>query len=341
MDKNGVNKSQNYIAEGFLQGLDLDKRFDQIISEISDEIGFIPSGMISTSNWWGSKIFGAFHCWGKFQNKRAVLKVQGVKPETSEIEMIGLFNAQNKSQLIRPPKLYTTIPWSNEKRYEALIMEDVGDKKILNEPTNNKEVKRFFKIFLEYREKCRNKPWLKKPDESIGEMIRTRFEKWRKSSWEIYPNHPLRKKGDVKLIDQAIEILAEKYHGVEWEFQHGHLSDGDLYEISDGQIVVLSNLYWSWRAPFYDAIFAYHWFIYHLVEIDGITPEKIERQRELWLKEIFRLFGKNNRLLRLALLERAAAGLNLDALSVDPKLPIAKYLVEKTRKEVRYLIDEI
>jgi hypothetical protein len=341
MNNGGINKSQNYIAEGFLQGSDLDQRFDQIISEITDETGFILNGTVSTSNWWGSKTFGAFHCWGKFQNKRAVLKVQGVKPETSEIEMIGLFNAQNKSQLIRAPKLYLTIPWSNEKRYEVLVMEDVGDKKILNEPTNNKEIKRFFEIYSEYRKKCRNKPWLLKPGMSIGKMIKARFEKWRKSSLEIYPDHPLRRKDDVKLINRAIEILIEKYRGVEWEFQHGHLSDGDLYKVSGGQIVVLSNLYWSWRAPFYDAIFAYHWFIYHLVEISGITPEKIEGQKKMWLNEIFRLFGKNNILLKLALLERAVAGLNLDALSLNPDFPIAKYLVEKTRTNVMDLIDEI
>ena len=336
-----MDKKQNYIAESFLQGSDLDKRFDQIILEISNETGFNPSGIISTSNWWGSKTFGAFHCWGKFQNKRAVLKVQGVKPETSEVEMIESFEAQNQSRIIRPPKLYAVIPWSDERKYEALIMEDVGDKKILNEPTNGKEVKRFFETFREYREKCRNKPWLVRPDMSIGEIIRTRFEKWRKSSYEIYPDHPLRRTHDAKLIDQAIGILAEKYRGVDWEFQHGHLSDGDVFEVSGGQVVVLSNLYWSWRAPCYDAIFAYHWFIYHLSEIDGILPEKIEKQKNLWLEEIFRLFGRHNQLLKLALLERAVAGLNLDALSMNPNVPIAKYLVEKTRTDVEELMGTI
>ena len=172
-------------------------------------------------------------------------------------------------------------------------------------------------------------------------MIKIRFEKWRKSSWEIYPNHPLRKKGDVKLIDRVIKILTDKYQGVEWEFQHGHLSDSDFYEVPDGQIVVLSNLYWSWRAPFYDAVFAYHWHIYHLADIKDISLEKIEEQRKLWLDKIFELFGKDNRLLKLALLERAVAGLNLDALSLDPKVPIAKYLVEKTRSNVVELMEII
>ena len=69
--------------------------------------------------------------------------------------------------------------------------------------------------------------------------------------------------------------------------------------------------------------------------------EKIEEQRKLWLDKIFELFGKDNRLLKLALLERAVAGLNLDALSLDPKVPIAKYLVEKTRSNVVELMEII
>jgi hypothetical protein len=38
-------------------------------------------------------------------------------------------------------------------------------------------------------------------------------------------------------------------------------------------------------------------------------------------------------------LERATAGLHLDALSIDPQKPITKYLVQATREQVRKLID--
>ena len=40
----------------------------------------------------------------------------------------------------------------------------------------------------------------------------------------------------------------------------------------------------------------------------------VERQREIWLNNIYSL-ANDKHLLKLALLERAAAGLNLDALS--------------------------
>jgi hypothetical protein len=107
---------------------------------------------------------------------------------------------------------------------------------------------------------------------------------------------------------------------------------------------LLSNLYWSWRPPLYDAVFGYHWYIYSLAQVEGITPEAVEAQRTLWLKHIKALpqaQGDNNKLLRLALLERAAAGLNLDALSVDPQKPITEYLVQATREQVRKHIDVV
>jgi len=44
------------------------------------------------------------------------------------------------------------------------------------------------------------------------------------------------------------------------------------------------------------------------------------------------------KLLRLALLERATAGLNLDALSIDPKKPITEYLICQTRENLQMLL---
>lgn len=334
---------QNLISENVFKESDLAEREREVVGEISQETGFRPLKLLGRSSWWGSKHIGAFHYSGEFEGKPATLKVQGVKPTTSEIYMIESFAAQNKSKVIRPPLLYKTLPWDKNKRYEALVMESVGKTKVISVPTNRDEINRFYKLFNEYRKKCRNDPWLEKPFETIAAYTKANFKKWRKASFEIYPKHPLRKAEDKNLIDEAVAILEKGYEGVEWDFQHAHLSDSDLYKAGD-QIVVLSNLYWSWRAPFYDAIFCYHWFMYHLADVD-ISPEKVEEQRTLWLDTIHNLFQvqgvENQRLLNLALLERAAAGLNLDALSVKTDKPLAKYLVDSTRIILKNLIEEI
>ncbi|MFV1917253.1 MAG: hypothetical protein ACC618_02120 [Patescibacteria group bacterium] len=337
-------RKQNIIARKVLEESDLAEREKQVVAEISKETGFTPSNLLGRSAWWGSKHIGAFHYLGKFEGMEAVLKVQGVRPETSEIFMISSFAKQNRSKIIRPPQLYTTLPWDDQKRYEALIMEHVGDRTIVNVPTDETELEEFFELFAEYRKNCRNTPWLEMPEETIGKAVKQRFTEWRKASFKVYPEHPFREDNDKKLIDAAVEVLIKGYSNISWEFQHGHISDSDYYKVGS-QVVLLSNLYWGFRAPFYDSIFAYHWFMYHLADVKNITPEKVEKQRELWLSRIHKLpeaKGENNqKLLKLALLERAAAGLNLDALSVEPDKPLAEYLVRSTRDWVKKLVEEV
>jgi len=342
--KDKKNQQQNLVSSGYFQKPDLNERVDEIISEIAKETSFKPIRLLGKSGWWGSKTIGAFHYKGKFNDKNCILKVQGTKLPISEVYNIESFAKQNKSNLVRPPHLYKTISWSDKKRYEALIMEDVGNKKIISVPTNNKEVDLFFKLLLEYRNNCRNKPWINKPKEISSKMITVHFNKWRKASKEIYKTHVLRDKEDDLLIDRAIKVLTKGYHETDLEFQHGHFGDADIYKVGK-QYILLSNLYWSWRPPFYDAIFGYHWFRYHLVDVKNITENEVEKQKNLWLTIIdtlpYLITKRDKLLLKLALLERATAALNLDALSIDTKAPISKYLVISTREEVKDLLKDL
>src|SRR5258708_6572144 len=342
MTKKPARKEQNEIAHNYLKGSDLQEREKEVLKDASEKLNFKPSKLIGRSSWWGSTEIGAFHYSGEFDNKKAVLKIQGVKPSISEINMINNFAKTNKSKLVGPPHLYASISWDEEKRYEALVLEFIEGEKVIKTPTNKKEVDEFFEIYEDYRNNCLSSPWIDKPNVSISQKIADNFSKWQEASFKIYPDHPLRKSGDKDLIDQAVQILISSYKNIEPQFMHGHFSEGDLYKVGN-QIVILSNLFWSWRAPLYDSIFAYHWFIYHLNDVDMITPQKVEKQRSIWLDKIRNLpqtQGKENqKLLNLALLERAAAGLNLDALSANPDKPITKYLFEATRKQIKNLIE--
>ena len=94
----------------------------------------------------------------------------------------------------------------------------------------------------------------------------------------------------------------------------------------------------------YDAVFGQHWFIYHLADTKNATIENVDQQRKLWFEKIKSLpnvRSSNEKLLKLALLERAAAGLNLDALTVNQKRKAAKYVVELARKDIIHLIEEL
>ncbi len=333
-------REQNEIAHNYLKGSDLAEREQEVLDDAIKRTGFKPDKLVGRSSWWGSTEIGAFHYAGEFEGKQAIIKIQGVKPSLSEIYMINSFAKANKSKIIRPPHLYASLPWDDQKRYEALVLEFIEGQKVVQTPTNAAQVKRFFELYEEYRANCLQSPWVDRPEGTISGKIADNFTRWRETSFKIYPDHPLRKEEDKDLIDEAVTKLEKGYQGIEPEFMHGHFSEGDLYQVGD-QVVVLSNLYWSWRQPLYDAIFGYHWFIYHLNTVDGITPEEVETQRSLWLDTIKALpqtQGEGQKLLNLVLLERAAAGLNLDALSADPNKPITPYLFEATRQQIRELM---
>jgi hypothetical protein len=333
-----MGNKQNEISHIYLQGSDLADREQEVLADACQKTGFKTDKITSRSNWWCSKQIGAFFVSGSYNDQNAVLKIQGVKPTVSEVYMIRSFAKANQSKLIRPPKLYAFLPWDDEKRYEALILESV-QQRVVQTPTTPEELDRFFTAYADYRQNCVSKPWLDKPTDTIAQRIADNFAKWRKASFRLYPTHPSRKDKDKALIDKAVKILCKGYAEIDFEFQHGHFSEGDLYQ-QGNQIVLLSNLYWGWKPPLYDAVFGQHWFIYRLAEVVDITPEKIEEQRQLWLEQIENLEAvkQNPTLYKLALLERAAAGLNLDALSVGTEKPIAEYLVGETREQVKNLI---
>jgi hypothetical protein len=336
---------QNEISHLHHERPNLAEREDDIVAEVSESIGYKPEKLMGRSHWWGSKEYGAFHYEGSFESKPAVLKVQGVKPATSEVETIKAFKEANRSKLIRPPYIYASIPWNEDLSYEAFVMEKVEGEKVVHIPFKEGELDTFFMLYDDYRKNAGlETPWVDKPEMSTSEMVKGRFTSWIRSRAEIYPDHPLIEKEDDELIDQAVETLMKGYENVELEFVHGHFGTGDVIK-SGGDYVMLSNLYWTWRPPVYDSIFGYHWYRYIVIGSEGVTKEVLEKHKEVWMGKINNIpqvqGEEGQRLFKLALLERAAAGLNLDALVSDPQLDISRYSVEKTREETKSLINEL
>jgi len=335
---------QNEISQSYLKNKksDLAIREKKILNEISSKLGFIPQKSGSRSRWWTSKAIGAFTYQGIYEGKKAIIKIQGVKPITSEINLIKSFEKNNQSKIIRPPYLYAYSKWDEKLNYEALVLEDVGHKKVINSPTQKDEIAEFFKIYYEYKNNCLVNPWTLKPKESLSEMTKNSFDSWKKITLDLFPNHPLRQAMDLELINKSIKLLVFNYQNIEPEFMHGHFSANDLIKVGN-EITLRSNLYWSWRNPFRDAVFAYHWFFYYLSSVENITEKQVEEQKSMWLNIFYEIPKNKNevKLIKLALLERATAGLNLDALSIDPKKKISAYLVSQTRKDVIKLYDEL
>jgi len=333
------------LNKAFEGGADMSAREEQILADIVQKTNFFPMKVIWKSSYWGTSQVGAVHYLGTYHNQQAVLKIQGVKSEVSEIYMIEQFIAQNRSKIIRPPKLFITLPWNDQQGYEAQIMEYVVGKQVLESKKlqTRENIREFLKFYLEYRQNSLpSNPWLPKPSKpDAAKNTQNLFS----TSQKAYPNYPFRKSEDNKLAQKTACLLSQIYKDISLEFVHGHISAYDLvYQGRD--VVLFSNLFWKWKYPFYDAVFGYHWFIYELEHVKGITPDKVDEQRKIWQEGLFSLpmiagSEGNIKLLRAAFLERAVVGLVLDSFLVDPKRPIAEYSIDSTRGEVKKFIKSL
>ena len=58
---------ENEISHLFHLGSDLAEREQDILQEVSEQLGFQPEQLLLRSAWWASKEIGAFHYKGKFE----------------------------------------------------------------------------------------------------------------------------------------------------------------------------------------------------------------------------------------------------------------------------------
>lgn len=330
---------QNDISGLYFTKQNLADRETAILEYIRKQTGFAPEKLLQKSAWWNSSRVGALHYSGTYTGEPVVLKIQGVRPNVSETDNINAFEKQNKSRMVRAPRIFFSLPWNDELQFEAFLIEDLGDTKMVNLPAQQPQLQEFFSVYQEYRKNCLVMPWLEQPPMSLSEGVRQAFGQWQSITTEIYPEHPLRESSDTALIRQAVETLSREYVSAEWQFQHGHFSARDIFK-KGGQYVVLSNLYWSWRAPYYDAVFGFHWYQFDLAALPETTVEELDQHRRWWKTEIEKAVAPANshekRLLELAFLERAAAGVNLDGLLADT--PVTRWLMQTLRQEINELI---
>ena len=142
-----MQKEQNEISHIFFKGSDLGEREQEVLEDVQQRTGFLPEKLLNRSSWWTSTEIGAFHYLGQYDGKKAVLKVQGVVPAISEVDMINSFAKTNRSRVIRPPYLYASLPWDEQKRYEALLLELVDGPRVVQSPTTQGEIQSFFALY--------------------------------------------------------------------------------------------------------------------------------------------------------------------------------------------------
>ena len=241
----------NKITEKYFIQTDFSKKSTKALKKAVSETKFeiskeIWRGVIYSQNKVGSVIFD-----GKYQNRPAILKLQGLKTELDEIKIHQLFNKFNKSKTVRLPELYDGKRWNEQSGFGYSIQEKISGKNIFKMPFASPSQKKLFADFYnEYKNKVVAKAWW--PNKiNTNAFVLNRLENWIKickheKTWDE------KEMGTrVKLFKTLVNT---KFNSIPMVFSHGHLTANDVF-IDNGKFILMSNLFWSYRPKYYDLAF--------------------------------------------------------------------------------------
>lgn len=244
---------QNHITGQYFSQRDFSLRAADILDRVCHDTGFKAEQEIFRGYIYDRDKVGSLIYRGAWRGKSVVLKLQGLKPELDEGTILKSFAAQNRSQLVRLPALYVHVPWSDELGYMYLISEYVAAPRIFVPPTATAEqMTEFCRFYQEYRTNCVCEPWIQVPKNSALEFTLARMRHWLKICTH-------KNRIDREILTprcSRFATLAERcLRDENLVFGHGHLMADNILKQPDGRYVLLSNLDWGWRLPWYDLAF--------------------------------------------------------------------------------------
>jgi len=244
---------ENVITGKYFKQDDFSQREKEVLEQIIKETGFksekeIFRGVIYEKDKVGSLIYK-----GEYQKKPAVLKLQGLQPEIDETEMVNSFMNQNKSSIVRVPKLYFYKIWSEDRGYGFQISEYIDAPKIFEVPfATEEQMGEFGKFYQEYRTLALTKPWLEPTTKDSLELTLKRVENWQKISEH---KGKLKKEDYVPYLEKFYPLAEKHFPSILLVFCHRHITPNDIYKMSDGSFVLFSNLFWSHCPQWYELAF--------------------------------------------------------------------------------------
>lgn len=271
----------NKVTEKYFTHENFALRAKSVLIEVVKETDFsvgkeIFRGQILDRNKVGSVIYS-----GIYKQKPAALKLQGLKPATEEADLIKAFEKQNKSKLVRLPKIYLSRRWNKTRGYGFMISEFVAGNKIYGCPLATKiDMRQFVKFYNEFKKNSLKKPFVISEKKTSLDFTLARVEKWVEiCEHKKYLNQ---KKCGTYLAEYG--KMAEKYlPRQEMVFFHGHLSPDDILVTPEGQYVLLSNLFWRWQPEWYDLAFNVYTRLQQLRD-KKITIVKAKKYIDDWIK---------------------------------------------------------
>lgn len=243
----------NLITEKYFTQEDFSKQEDRVLAEVTRESGFVVEREIFRGVIFEHSKVGSIIYRGTWQGKPAVLKLQGLKPEMDEGEIVKRFTEQSRSAIVRAPSLYFHQPWSRQRGYGYLITEAIDAPKILTMPfATPEQMVDFARFYQEYRTSALTRPWLKPESLDSHAFTLRRVEHWRKV---CESKQRLAVNDYVPYLERYSPLAAKHLPNIPMVFCHGHLTADDIFKLSNGSYVVAANLFWSYRPQWYDLAF--------------------------------------------------------------------------------------
>lgn len=296
----------------------------------------IYQGEVRRTDWIGSLVYE-----GTFKNKKAILKIQGLPPAIEEPEIMTKFVRQNRSRLIRTPKIFWHQPWNKKDKFGAFIMEKITAPQIFVYPyANQKQQNLFLHFYDRFHSRALNKPWERiKPNEKTNlDFFRHRLKRLKAERPDI--KLPQEDQKRIKVLAQIINKIPK----TRLIFTHGHLGADDI-RCDKRQFILMSNLAWGYKPLAYDTMFVI-WGCLHKIRDGNFSLVKARQLVNQWFntyqKSIYLQSIKNWWLhAKYSLLFFILASIILQLYSDEHKRTATKKELQKLFQVHRQLFDEL
>lgn len=273
----------NQIVEQFFSHQDFGPRIDEVAQIICRQTGF----QLQSELWRGlimadpTKV-GSVIYRGIWNNQAVVLKIQALKLEIEEADLLQQFTEQNTSQRIRTPHIYHHQAWSETLGYGFTISEFLTAHHIFSLPfANEREQLLYCDFYQEYRTKAIAKPFLPVPSLSTIDFVQQRLTTWLDLANE---KNSLAEMEYLEYAEEFKNLIPRLFSETALEFCHGHLTAHDIrYDEKNDQFILTSNILWGFRPQWYDLAFNL-WACFMHIRDTGYTFENLIAYYQQWLQ---------------------------------------------------------
>jgi len=251
------------------------------------------------------------------KKEKAVLKIQ-LKPLLfDEGFIIRHIESQNKSLIIRIPKIINDEPWKDALGFGYLIFEDLSGlpniwKSSITDNADRKLHGEFLKEFLNNVLPITS--WFETSIIDFKEAYKKSFAHF----FEIakLSNHKHISANQIEKNKLAYFKVIDNFKFSQFHFTHAHMSGDDIkYDAANNQFIVMANLYWSFRVNYYELTFPIWVDIMHIRNRDLKLSDIIKRINSWglqWRKELYDHDPTVQKQYWFNLLERAVTTVMLD-----------------------------